>query len=316
MWRSLSLSFVICAACGSGSSSTGSAESFLTGLPSRQTLEVSAPSGHAPAALTTRSAALLGETASLYVLTRQTTGQVNGIVGGVLDTLGKIASTPPSAVGPDSAGWGPFTDALSPVAGRLIIHRTGPGTHDFRVDLRPKSGSDADFKTFLLGTSTGATPHGPSEGSFSVDLTLAHTLDPVANPVDGQLVARWNAGADRRDVHVHFTDVHAGPDAPANADVNAIIQADGSGSLAFDAQANLLGSPDTIETGKVRSRWTASGAGRGDVEVHDTDAGDGFLVTECWDSSFGRVYARGQTPDGGVASEGEVSACAFSEPLR
>src|SRR5262250_2484766 len=88
---------------GCGGGGTGSTESFLIGLPSRQTLEVTAPSAKAPAALTTRSAELLGQTADLYVVTRKATADVNGIVGGALETLGTIAHSPPAAVGPDVA---------------------------------------------------------------------------------------------------------------------------------------------------------------------------------------------------------------------
>jgi hypothetical protein len=304
---------VLAVGCGS---EPGSAGSFLNGVPSRQTLEISAPSARAPAALVERSPALLGETAGLYVLTRQTTAQVNGFVGGALETLSNIARSLPTAVGPDSAAWGPFTDALSPVAGRLVILRVGPGAHQFRVDLRPKSGGDSDFETFLQGASTGAAPGGPSQGSFSVDLSLAHRLDPVANPAEGQLVAGWNVGADQREVHLHLTDVHAGSDPPATADVGSVMKADGSGTLAFDALANLVGSPESLELGQVRSRWTPAGAGRADVEAHQGEAGEGFLVTECWDASFGRVYALAPAPDGGVATEGDVSACVFADPLR
>jgi len=86
MWRGFCWSLVMCAAgCGA---STGSGDSFLDGIPSRQTLELSGPGSRAPATLAERSPALVGQTASLYVLTRQTTGQVNGFVGGALDTLG------------------------------------------------------------------------------------------------------------------------------------------------------------------------------------------------------------------------------------
>ena len=66
----------------------------------------------------------------------------------------------------------------------------------------------------------------------------------------------------------------------------------------------------------MRARWTAAGAGRADAEAHGADAGDGVLVTECWDTSFDEVYAQGFTSDGGVASEGNPSSCAFLEPLR
>ena len=314
MWRGPWFALFVCTVgCGGG---TGSSESFLTGLPSRQTLEVTAPSGHAPAALTARSPALLGETASLYVLTRQVTGQVNGVVGSALDTLGTIARTPPAAVGPDSAAWGPLTDALSPVAGRLVVVRVGPGAHTFRLDLRPKSGGDADFQTFLQGASTGAAPGGPSQGSFAVDLDLAHRLDPVANPAEGHVVAGWTVASDHREVQVQLGGVHVASDPPATAHIASVMRADGSGSLVFDAQANMVGGPDALEAGQVRSRWTPTGAGRADVEVHGGDAADGSLVTECWDASFGRVYAQGSAPDGGVASEGDAVACVFGEPLR
>ncbi|MGZ6077495.1 MAG: hypothetical protein ACXWK6_06785 [Myxococcaceae bacterium] len=305
--------FVCTVGCGGG---TGSSESFLTALPSRQTLEVTAPTSHAPAALSARSAALVGQTASLYVLTRQMTGQVNGFVGGALDMLGTISRTPPAAVGPDSAAWGPFTDALSPVAGRLIIVRVGPGAHTFRLDLRPKSGGDAEFQPFLQGASTGAAPGGPSQGAFSVDLDLAHRLDPVANPTEGHVVAGWALPPGQREVQVHLGDAHGPTDPPASADIASVLRADGSGSLVFDALANLVGSPDSLEAGQVRSRWIPTGAGRADVELHGGDAADGAQITECWDASFGRVYANATTPDSGIGTEGEASACVFGEPLR
>ncbi len=316
MCRRLSVLTVLCAACGSGTiPESATSESFLTGLPSRQTLEVSGPSARAPAALTVRSSALVGETAGLYVLTRKASEDVNGLVGHTLDTLHAIARSPPAAVGPDSAAWGPITDALSPVAGRLVIHRVGPGAHQFRLDLRPRSSPDSEFETFLLGASTGAGPGGPAEGSFSVDLTLAHRLDPVAQPSEGQLVAGWTIAPEQRAVRVHLADVHTDSGLASNGELGALTGADGSGVLAIDAQGDLDGDPATVETGRVRSRWLPTGAGRADVETH-ADAGQGMLVTECWDASFGRVYATARTPDGGIGEEGDASDCVFSEPLR
>jgi hypothetical protein len=307
---------VLCTACGSGTvPEPATTESFLTGLPSRQTLEVSAPSARAPAALTSRSSALLGETAGLYVLTRKASADVNGIVGHTLDALHAIARSPPAAVGPDVAAWGPLSDALSPVAGRLVIRRVAPGAHQFRLDLRPRTAPDSEFETFLLGASTGAGPGGPAEGSFSADLTLAHRLDPVAQPTEGQLVAGWTVAPDQREVHVHLADVLTDSGLASNGDLGALTRADGSGVLAIDAQGDLDGDPATVETGKARSRWLPNGAGRADVEAHG-DAGQGMQVTECWDASFGRVYATGIAPDGGVASEGDPNDCVFSEPLR
>src|SRR5262249_36786384 len=114
MWRGLCVTLVTCVGCG-GAAPVSSA-SFLTALPSRQTLEVPPPPARAPAAPPTGPASASAEPSSLYVLTRQMTAQVNGIVGGALETLGDISRPPPSAVSEQSAVWGPFTEPLSPVA--------------------------------------------------------------------------------------------------------------------------------------------------------------------------------------------------------
>ncbi|HZJ53999.1 MAG TPA: hypothetical protein VFD38_07660 [Myxococcaceae bacterium] len=313
MWRGLFVTLGVCVGCGAGPVSS---DSFLTALPSRQTLEVTAPTARAPAALSASAASALGETASLYVLTRQMTAQVNGIVGGPLDTLGDISRTPPAAVGPDSAVWGPFSEPLSPVAARLLVTRVAPGSHRFVLELRPRSGQDSDFEPFLQGASTGAGPGGPSQGTFALDLDLAHRLDPVAARAEGRVVAGWGVAPGGRQVRVALGEVHVGSEPGTTAEIVSTMMADGSGSLVFDAEANLAGGPETIEAGKVGSRWTPAGAGRADVELSGGEAGDGARLTECWDASFARVYAQGASADGGVASEGEPAACAFSEPLR
>ena len=234
MWKCLCLLSGLVCACGV---SGGSESSFLAALPSRQTLEISAPDGGAVGQLQGPAPA---ETAQLYVLTRQTTDAVNDLVGGVLETLGAIAAMPPSAVSADSAAWGPFSDTLSPVAWRLAVSQLAPGQHSFQLDIRSKTGTDADFQPFLQGASQGASPNGPSQGTFSVDLGVAQRLDPVGNPNVGQIVASWNVQTGGREVHVDLAGVH-GPSGPsANADVGAVLYPDGSGALAFDANTSLV----------------------------------------------------------------------------
>jgi hypothetical protein len=115
---------------------------------------------------------------------------------------------------------------------------------------------------------------------------------------------------------VHLGEVHAGSEPPTTADVLSALHADGSGALAFDATANLVGGPEALESGRVGSRWIRSGAGRADVELDGGDAEPRARITECWDDAFARVYAQGVSPDGGVGSEGDPAACVFSEPLR
>jgi hypothetical protein len=310
MWKRVSLLVSVVSACGAAD---GPGSSLVQALPSRQTLEVTAPRGGAAAQ---RQGLAGSETAQLYVLTRQTTGSVNGLVGGVLDTLGAIARTPPSAVGPDGAAWGPFTDALSPVAWRLGIVRLGPAQHAFHLEIRPKAASDSDFRTFLQGASEGAGQDGPSQGTFSVDLGLAQSLDPVANPNVGQIVASWGVQPDHREVHVVLAGVHAPSKPPASADIGAVLFPDGSGALAFDANANLVSNGDVLSVGRVGSHWMATGAGRADAELHQADGDSGARLTECWDTSFDRVYFRAQTSGGDGGTEGDPAACVFADPLR
>jgi hypothetical protein len=138
----------------------------------------------------------------------------------------------------------------------------------------------------------------------------------VANAVEGRLVAGWTVVPDARQVQVHLGEVHTGSGPTTTADVLSSLRGDGSGSLVFDADADLVGDTAALEAGKVGSRWTPSGAGRADVELHGGDAEGGARITECWNDGFARVYAQGVSPDGGVGSDGDPAACVFAEPLR
>ncbi len=309
MWKHVCLLGSLLWACGGAERPESS---FVGALPSRQTLEVLTPDG----GTATRSQGPSPlETAQLYVLTRATTANVNGLVGGVLDTVGAISRNPPSAVGPDSAAWG-LSDPLSPVAWRLAISRLGPAQYAFQLDVRPKAGGDWDFQPFLHGTSEGVSPGGPTLGTFSVDLAVAERLDPVANPNVGQIVASWQLQTSGREVHVVLQGVHA-PDAPpTNADVVSVLFPDGSGALAFDADASLLANGDDVQVSRVGSHWIATGAGRADAEVHQLDGGGGAQMTECWNARFETVYVRAETSTGDGGTEGDSSACVFANPLQ
>ncbi len=306
MWKRLCLLGSLVCACGGANQPESS---LLTALPSRQTLEVSAPDGGA-----TTQPPGSGDTAQLYILTRQTTAAVNGLVGGVLDTVGAIARTAPTSMSPSSAAWGPFSDALSPVVWRLAVIQLGPAQHAFQLDIRPKAGTDGDFQTFLQGASGGFGQDGPSTGTFSVDLSLANQLDPVGNPNLGQVVAAWNAQPSGREVHVALAGVHASTQPPASADIASVLSPDGSGALVFDANASLLVGDDMAQVGRVASHWIASGAGRADAEVQPGDGGT-EQFTECWNASFDRVYVRVEASQGDGGIEGNPSACVFADSL-
>jgi hypothetical protein len=301
----------VCLLTGCGAADTSNL-SFSKALPSRQALDVSVPDAGTGATASAGGPVGTGPS-GLYVLTRQTSASVNQEVGTVLDTVVSIAQNPPSAVGPDSARWGPFSDALSPVAWELVVQGVGPAAYAFTLQLRPKSEADAGFQPFLQGASQGVGADGPNQGTFSVDFGLAHQLDPVGYPQTGQLVAAWQTQAPAREVQLHLTGMSPPTGWPTAVGVGAVYAADGSGALLLDADGTPLGTANGLEVGHVTSRWNATGAGQAEADLLQADAGPGAQLTECWDESFVCVYFSEETPDGG-AQEGDASACVFANP--
>lgn len=312
MSRCLSLLLVGCLGCGAASESN---DSLTSALPSRQMLEVTLAAADGGTAAPGPSLDVLGKTAGLAVLTRQTTVWVNTVVGDTLDRVSSIARSQPAEAGPDNAVWGPFADATSPLAWRLVVNRVGPGEHTFQLQVRPSSGGDADFQAFLQGVSEGVCPSGPNQGTFSINFSIAHQLDPVGHPVEGQVVAGWTVAAQGRDVHVQLGGVHDASDPPATGVFDATVLADGSGALTFEAHANLVGSAQTLEVGRVGARWSTSGAGQADAEVHGGDVGAGGVLLECWNVGSDLVYLRAVGADGGGDTHGDASACVFGAPV-
>ena len=70
------------------------------------------------------------------------TAQVNGIVGGALDTLGDITCTPPAAMSSSDSAVRLRPRAAVPMAAAPAAgHRVAPGSHRFVLELRPRSGA-------------------------------------------------------------------------------------------------------------------------------------------------------------------------------
>src|SRR5262249_58165828 len=148
---------VVLAGCGG---SRASEEEFLSALPRREQVELAFPDGSVGASKSgVRSNALVGQTAELYVVTRTTSERLNGLVGSVLDTLGRITRTPPTAMDRGRAVWGPFTPVLSPVNYRLVIERVGPAEFAHHLAGRPKSDlSEESFHPVLPGAPSPQRP--------------------------------------------------------------------------------------------------------------------------------------------------------------
>jgi hypothetical protein len=249
----------------SGCSGTATPDAELRqAVPSSEALSITMP-----------TAQTIEATAELWRVTRQTTDQMNGIIGSVLDLVHAIAAQPPTRASGDVAMWGPFTPPLSPITVRLVIERVAPDAHRYRLDARPKDSSDdAAFQVVLAGNAT------TGAGDFVVNRGVLHALDPAVHPDGGTVYASYQALAAGVSIRIHIDN------APMAGDYLYDRSAAGDGDFRFAVRANLVGDDTLLEDGLVRSRWLASGAGRGDAHVHNGDAGAGLDISQCWDDNF------------------------------
>jgi len=294
---------VVLAGCGG---SKVSQDEFLAALPKKEQVQVAVPDALAreqnPGV---RSDALIGQTADFYVVTRVTSEHLNGIVGSVLDTLGRITQRPPDILEENRAVWGPFTPVLSPVNYRLVIQRVSPVEYAHRLDARPKSSIDEGaFAPVLAGA---ASPPRHS-GNFVIDLDRLHLLDPIGTPQTGAIGFAFENTSARGTIRIHLESLTEPGTQPLSADYLYVQQVSGSGDFLFVADSALSNavSPDLLGA-LVRSRWMPTGAGRADAHVAGEPERD---ITECWDQNFARVFFSARPGP----TEGDPTLCVFQEP--
>jgi hypothetical protein len=282
-----------------------SQDAFLTALPKREQVQVVFPDGSVHSeAQGVRSDALLGQIADLYVVTRETSQHLNGVVGSLLETLGRITQMPPSHIEENRAVWGPFTPVLSPVNYRLVVQRVAPDEYVYQLDARPKSSMEEEsFAPVVTGI---ASPHRQT-GSFSIDLNRLHQLDPVGTPQTGAIGFVFEFTPQRGIIRIHLESFAEPGGQAISADYVYVQGPDGSGDFLFVADSSLSSavSPD-LQGSLLRSRWLPSGAGRGDAQVSDDVERD---ITECWDENFGRVFFIARPGP----TEGDPARCVFRE---
>jgi hypothetical protein len=222
-----------------------------------------------------------GGAADLYVATRTTVGQLDGMVGSILGVVPQFTQSPPSAEGNGSAEWGPVTPPLSPATFRVVAALPGAGTSPgFALEVKPSDASDDAFQPYLVGGAAG----------FQADLSLLHSLDPIAMPLQGSVTGNVQSGPGGSSIQVQlqlgasdgsFSGSYAHNQAP-----------DGSGNM-------VLQSPQQTLT----SEWSSSGAGKASVQQ-----ANGSALLECWDAMFQPVFIRAE-PQGITA--GDPSQCAL-----
>jgi hypothetical protein len=234
---------LIAAACGAADDDLGAA------LPRAATLQIGLPAVGS-------GAAKPGRPAELWLLTRRTGAELNGLIGQVIGQMERLLEQPPTHAGDGATVWGPFTPALSPVSYRLVA--TGAaGAVAYHLDGRPKGGGD--WQVLVTGTAA-ADGHA---GEIHVDLAGQRALDPAVGGTAGALAVGYDVGAAATRLALRLD----------GAQYEHAQLASGAGDLAFAGPG-----------GAIRSRWLATGAGRAEVSAG---------VVECWDDSFALVFVAG-----------------------
>ncbi len=258
-----------------------------------------------------------GPWAKYYGFTRHVRKSVNQVAGAVLGSVWIIVHTKPTSVDEKEATWGPWTDSLEPVTYQFRVTEVAEDEYEYRLEGRPKN-TQGEFRTVLLGKGWGKghTSHG--DGSFMLDLDVAHELDPF-NGETGKVKIT-------HDLPPNITsDLFSQPRTitaevtPSGTDewytVTSKSEADGTGTLKVDAFTDADDSNTTKkEDILILSQWNATGAGRADITLTGGDLPfEKVSAVECWGSDFFQVYYEDSV--GYASKEGDVSACAYASPV-
>jgi hypothetical protein len=299
----------------------GDVDEVRESLPTASAMQIKLPGGAAsqaapgaPEGIAGHTQALLGEQAQFYTLTRGVSVELNTGAAFVLILVRTIVVFPVTSIEGDTYIWGPWDDALSPSQYRLTVTQNLAGDYEWSLEGRLKAeGASAAYDAVVAGV---AAPGQPlrGAGTFSMDFDTAERLDPAGNDAAGVLTVAYDLESEPRGVTMDFRrglPNEAGIVEDTTAHYEYREAADGSGDFVFAIHGDLDDDGSAWEDMEIRSRWHATGAGRSDVVAVGGDFGGVTLnASECWDTSFGRVFWTDSLE--WQPTEGDPADCAFS----
>jgi hypothetical protein len=262
-----------------------------------------------PATAARIEAPQVGQLSTYYVVTRNVTQMFNGGSAWVLILIHSIVEYPVTSVSGNTYTWGPWSgNGLDPAIYKLDVTANGDGTYDYVLSGHAKSDATAHFIAMIDGHADPRLGYGKGNGSFLLDFDAAREVNPIDNANNkGQIDAHYDLTARHLDLTIMSTDASGNP---ISADYAYDESADGGGNMTFSVQADVGGTA-AVENVTLRSRWLATGAGRGDARIEGGDLGSvQAIASECWSATFDRVY---YTDSASFApTEGNVAQCAFA----
>ena len=240
-------------------------EGLNAALPTAEQLSIKLPESNVRA---------VGQMAEFYGWTRGITRTLNGGSAWVLILLHSIVEYPVTSVEGNVYTWGPWGQGLDPAEYKLVVTALANGTFEYQLAGRPRNTTGA-FETVISGTAIPGATDAQAKGQVLLDFDAAERVNPVDNNDKGQLTIKYDLGA--RTLELDAATIEDGR--PATAHYAYKDQANGSGDMVFGLRANANAGAG-LESITLRSRWLASGAGRGDARVTGGEVGAEITASE------------------------------------
>ncbi|MBX3207852.1 MAG: hypothetical protein KF764_22590 [Labilithrix sp.] len=291
------------------------AERFREALPLQQEVALRVPgAANATNATKPKSGGLriatgtgAGATARYYQFTRDLTGAVDFGTAVILGGIWAIVHSAPTTLEPKKAVWGPGAgNALEPAVWRFTVNEVGDAEYDYVLEGQPKAGGA--WLSVMKGHGYGKSHPEHKQGWFEVDNDAYKTLEPTRGNDEGKTKVTYDLKQLPATIAVELR-----PDAAKGwADVKVTHDQAGSGSVEITSLGDIDESKATaLEDIHLLSRWTSEGSGRADISMSNGDLPFTVDATECWSSSFARVYYK-DTVDF-EPNTGDASVCAFTQ---
>jgi hypothetical protein len=299
-------------AVGTGCTVKDDADRFREAIPQSEDVALNVPSGGS-GATTTKGLHIAtngptDSTARYYRFTRDTTRVVDLTTGVILGVIWAVVNQPPTTIDAKHAVWGPGggDNALEPLVWRFTVTEVGDAEYDYALEARPKADPGADFIAVLTGHGYGESRPEHRTGWFQADNDAARELDPDENHDEGTTKVIYDLRQKPATIKV---ELRPGAD-EGYADVLVTHDAGGAGSVEISGLGDIDDSKATkLEDLHLLSRWDTTGAGRADIEMNGGDLPFTVDASECWSSSFARVFYK-DTVDYEPPT-GDPSACSL-----
>jgi hypothetical protein len=302
----LALAALLAAASACGNYSNTDVE-FQLALPARDDLAASPP-----------AALVVADSAEYYRTARDGIRDSNNLIDSITTIIDYVRSFPPSERKLNERVWGPFPAEEDPSFElRVRIQRAylsdGPAfLFSYQIEFHRRADAAAPWFALITGQFAPG-PGGARRGSGELHVLL------VDARAQGYPVRPWGQ-VERIDIiHQRLAYPHtvtmdiinvATADVPRGEFQHA-LNADGSGEVrfVFRPRDNVL-----VQAIALRTRWLASGAGRGDARVTEGLAAlSGNVGIDCWGPDTRATYVRRDFANPKVEL-GDPASCVFPDP--